>query len=340
MKKLKGIFREYLINIGELDVEFRLGKKFVRRDERNNEMLAQQLQLLVNNLNNRVRSNEKVIVWLIVLLCLAFAVGVFFSFYYLSCSEISGGILAGTLLTILSIIKWLHQLWKEKSTADILSQVFEIVSSGKAVDLIVSLYKKLFVPVKILILSTNPKNTRRLRLDEEISKVMKALRRSKYRDQFEIQSEFALHIDDIQEVLLDHEPHIVHFIGHGNKDGLFAENEQGNATLIDPDALAELFQLFAGQIEFVVLNACYSESQATAISRHIDYVIGMKSEITDEAGIEFAKGLYKALFAGKSIEEALQFGCNAIRIVFPKFNEHLIPVLKKGEDFKIECKEL
>jgi hypothetical protein len=41
---------------------------------------------------------------------------------------------------------------------------------------------------KILILSANPKDTARLRLDEEVHEIEEGLRRSKCRDQFEIQS--------------------------------------------------------------------------------------------------------------------------------------------------------
>ncbi len=35
----------------------------------------------------------------------------------------------------------------------------------------------------------------------------------------------------------------------------------------------------------MVLNACYSEVQAAEINKHINYVIGIKQEITDKAAI-------------------------------------------------------
>ncbi|MBD0263972.1 MAG: adenylate cyclase, partial [Tolypothrix sp. Co-bin9] len=68
---------------------------------------------------------------------------------------------------------------------------------------------------KILILSANPTNTDWLRLDEEIREIKTALKRSKYRDNFEVITEGAVRIDDLRRALLDSEPQIVHFSGHG-----------------------------------------------------------------------------------------------------------------------------
>ena len=62
----------------------------------------------------------------------------------------------------------------------------------------------------------------------------------------------------------------------------------------------------------VVLNACYSESQANVITQHIPFVVGMKQAIGDPAAIKFAVGFYDALFAGKNFEKAFQFGLSAI----------------------------
>lgn len=109
--------------------------------------------------------------------------------------------------------------------------------------------------------------------------------------------------------------------------GLVFEDETGNAKFVDGAALAGLFELFAEQVECVVLNGCYSEVQATAIAQHIPYVIGMSQAIGDKAAIEFAVGFYDALGAGRPIEFAYKLGCNAIRLA--GIAEHLTPVLIK-----------
>jgi hypothetical protein len=190
-------------------------------------------------------------------------------------------------------------------------------------------------PKKILILAANPKATPRLRLDEEIREIEEGLLRSKHRDQFKMESKSAVRLRDLRRALLDSEPQIVHFTGHGKKEGLLVEDELGMAVLISAKALSGLFELFSSQVECVVLNACYSALQARAINKHINYVIGMRKQIKDKASIEFAVGFYDALGAGRSVEEAFKFGCNAILQRYPDLPQHLIPVLKKRNDLEI-----
>ena len=79
-------------------------------------------------------------------------------------------------------------------------------------------------------------------------------------------------------------------------------------------------------MECVVLNACYSERQAEAIVQHIQNVIGMKSEIGDDAAITFAVGFYDAIGAGKDYKTAFKFG--RVGIDLKGIPEYLIPVLK------------
>ncbi|MEB3219848.1 MAG: SUMF1/EgtB/PvdO family nonheme iron enzyme [Nostocales cyanobacterium 94392] len=188
-------------------------------------------------------------------------------------------------------------------------------------------------PVKtILVLSANPKGTKILRLDEEIREIEQGLQRSKKRDSFRFKSGQAVRDFDIHRSILDYEPQIIHFSGHGSgEQGLVIEDNIGQQKLVDAQALAGLFELFASQIECVVLNACYSEIQAKAIAQHIDYVIGMSKEIGDAAAIKFAVGFYDALGAGRDVEFAYKLGCRVIRMaVIP---EHLTPQLFKKEDY-------
>jgi hypothetical protein len=95
---------------------------------------------------------------------------------------------------------------------------------------------------------------------------------------------------------------------------------------VTPEALGGLFELFADQVECVLLNACYSESQANAIAQHIRYVIGMSDEIDGKAALEFTVAFYDGLGAGKSIDFAYKLGCSAIQMA--GVEGHLIPVLK------------
>ena len=162
---------------------------------------------------------------------------------------------------------------------------------------------------KILILSANPKNTIQLRLDEEVRGIQTALKQSQNREQFQIVTFLAVRVEDLRRGLLEHQPTIVHFSGHGSgTEGLALENNSGQIQLVSTESLARLFGLFQSQIECVVLNACYSQAQAEAIHQHIDYLVGMNQAIGDVAAIEFAIGFYDALFAGRPYEECFEVG--------------------------------
>ena len=202
----------------------------------------------------------------------------------------------------------------------------------------------------ILVLAANPKGTSPLRLGEEVRSLRLGLERSRDRDRFVLEERWAVTTTDMRRALLDCQPQIVHFSGHGvgtedvgqeslstrklsvvsnsttELEGLMFEDETGQPKLVSGEAIASLFALFRDHVECVVLNACYSETQAKAIAQHIPYVIGMKRAIGDKAAIEFAIGFYDALLAGRSVEFAYKLGCNAIQMA--GIPEHLTPTLK------------
>ena len=182
--------------------------------------------------------------------------------------------------------------------------------------------------VFVLFLSSDPTNASRLRLGEEFREIQKKLQLAKLRNQFALEQRMSVRPIDISQALLDTQPQIVHFSGHGTDRGaLCFENQTGEMHPIQPDALAALFEQFANQVKCVLLNACYSQVQANAIAKHIDCVIGMNQAIGDEAAIAFAIGFYQALGAGRTIEEAYKLGCVQIRL--QNIPEHLTPVLIK-----------
>ncbi|MCP5101801.1 MAG: hypothetical protein GY950_00395 [bacterium] len=180
---------------------------------------------------------------------------------------------------------------------------------------------------KILILRANPQDTESLPLDEEVREINACLKRTKKQEQFDIDSWGAVRYGDFRKALLDFEPQIVHFSGHGEEDGLIMVGDIGVAAPVSSEVLAGLFELCAEHVECVILNACYSAPQAEAISKHIDYVIGNPGAINDVAAIKFSEGFYDALGAGKSFEEAFKFGRNAFVNEVPGVPESLHPIL-------------
>ncbi|GAK52163.1 hypothetical protein U14_03414 [Candidatus Moduliflexus flocculans] len=180
---------------------------------------------------------------------------------------------------------------------------------------------------KILMISANPLGTNMLKITEEIAAIQIGLSAAPQGETFRFIPKTHVSIHELQEAMLSESPQIVHFSGHGaGEAGIKLQDEYGDAQLVGGEALAGLFELFADTVECVLLNACYSEVQATAISQHIPYVIGMNNAIEDNAAREFAVAFYKTLGAGKDIQFAYKFAKNALLLAGMK-NQHLLPVL-------------
>ncbi|MBD0264796.1 MAG: CHAT domain-containing protein, partial [Tolypothrix sp. Co-bin9] len=181
----------------------------------------------------------------------------------------------------------------------------------------------------ILLLAANPRDTSKLQLDVEVREIDEGLRRANKREQFKLEQKWAVRTRDFYRAILDTQPQIVHFCGHGTAyDGIILENEMKQTVYVQADALASMFKLFAKKgVECVVLNACYSEVQAEAISQYVKYVIGMNKAVGDKAAVAFAVAFYDALGAGEDVEFAYELGKSQMM----GFMEHQTPVLKKNE---------
>ena len=203
--------------------------------------------------------------------------------------------------------------------------------------------------MKILFLSANPDGTKPLHLDEEVNKIDNCLRNSKLRDQFQFITKWAVNALTLRQALLEEDPDIIHFSGHGEgQAGLVLVGQDNKPKPATADALCDLFKLFP-KIKCVLLNACYAEEQAKAIVQHVAYVVGMKQAVRDDAAIAFAAGFYDGLGYGRSIDDAFELGRSAIQFECASFSEttrkliavdlenveplpdHLIPVLLKKE---------
>lgn len=182
---------------------------------------------------------------------------------------------------------------------------------------------------RILLLATNPKDTNSLRLDEEFREIEESINIGKNSSYFEIAKAGALRTKDLRRQILNTKPNIIHFSGHASPNGIALENESGNCRLISGKKLANLFKL-SENLGCVILNACFSESQAREIAQYIPYVIGMKVSIGDKAAIEFSKGFYDALSSGEDVPIAFEYGKSAIEM--EGINEKETPVLIKLEN--------
>ncbi|CUX71676.1 MULTISPECIES: CHAT domain-containing protein [Agrobacterium] len=170
--------------------------------------------------------------------------------------------------------------------------------------------------MKVLFLAASPYSSERLRPDEEAREIEDELKRV-YHKKVEIVSErrWAVRNDQIQGAVLDFNPKVLHFSGHGTDKALVFENRNGDPVPVSSKAIAELVAL-SGAVECLVLNACFSSAVGQHCLAHVKWVIGCDASVLDEAAISFSKAFYRALAHGRSFDIAFRLAKNEVRIAF------------------------
>ena len=167
----------------------------------------------------------------------------------------------------------------------------------------------------VLVLAANPSGTDKLDLEKEANLIRSRLQEGEAGKSLVVQFERAVQVTDLSKFLLQYQPLIVHFSGHGNANGeIILNNGQGQAQAVAPEKLAELLAIVKGRLECVILNACFSLEKADALVDQVRCVIGMDAEIDDESAVRFAAGFYRGLGFGMSYYRAFELGRNEINL--------------------------
>ncbi|MFZ4559325.1 MAG: CHAT domain-containing protein [Saprospiraceae bacterium] len=184
-------------------------------------------------------------------------------------------------------------------------------------------------PSKILFLASNPVEATHLHIDREVRQVEEGIRLAPASGMgIQFRARWAVRARDLRRALLEEEPDIVHFSGHGSPDGIILEAEDGTPRTVSAKALGSLFSLFCGKVQCVVLNACYTEKQAEILLKSgIPYVTGMRSAIPDRAALAFSVAFYDALASGRDYVFAHQYARAALEL--EGFSCFDVPFLKK-----------
>jgi hypothetical protein len=176
-------------------------------------------------------------------------------------------------------------------------------------------------PIRILFCQPNPRDTNPLRLSEEARAIEKAVERSKHRNMISIKTLQATTIDDFRRALLENEYDVLHISGHGSPGRLIFEDEKGDKVNMELAALVSHIKRYPN-IHTVLLNACYSLKDMT--DSIASFTIGMENAIADKSAIEFARGFYDALGAGKNVDFAYSEGCSAVKLKGLEINSKII----------------
>lgn len=190
--------------------------------------------------------------------------------------------------------------------------------------------------IRILFLSANPRDGSYLEVIKEFKrKVDGVIRQTNFASEFELpQQSHEVSASELQDLLQRHKPTILHFSGHGSKDGrlVFQDPETNEMQKADIGAIGKLFEIInkEGNIKCVILSACYSNEQAQVIAQHVDFVIGMSISITPAAANAFCEGFYRAIGNGSDLQRAFDLGCNQIELAGLDESHIVEPVSRTG----------
>jgi len=177
-----------------------------------------------------------------------------------------------------------------------------------------------YVPEKITVLffATNPIDTDRLRLDQEVRSIQEMIRKSDHRDSIVFESRWAVRPLDIIQAINELNPDIVHFSGHGaDSSELVLENTDGTTKLVTKEAITQTIMLSTDKIRFMFFNACFSFEQAQAVVEYVDAAIGMTDSVSDNGACTFAAQFYSSLGFGFSVKKAFEQAKGAMMLESP-----------------------
>jgi esterase/lipase superfamily enzyme len=168
----------------------------------------------------------------------------------------------------------------------------------------------------VLVLAANPLGTDLLQLEQEATLIQQRLQEGETGRDFIVKVEQAVRAEDFSRFLLQYEPLIIHFSGHGDRDGnIILNNDRGEIQAVSPEDLAELLAIVRGRVECVILNACFSLEKADALAEQVSCVMGMDAAIDDESAVRFTAGFYRGLGFGWSYYRAFELGRNEINLL-------------------------
>lgn len=158
-----------------------------------------------------------------------------------------------------------------------------------------------------LILMACPIDQKPLELAREAAAIEEQLGLREARERFDVILGWSVTAEHVTDLIVDRSPTWLAFGGHGGSDGsLLVLGAGGTSKVFSSDALAALLGALRTPPRCVALNACFSGTAIHTWTDHVDVVIGMREAISDEAALQFSRGLHRAIARGKDLQESFE----------------------------------
>ncbi|TVT63897.1 MAG: CHAT domain-containing protein [Denitromonas halophila] len=176
-------------------------------------------------------------------------------------------------------------------------------------------------PLRLLIAIAAPSDRPGLEVGEEIAHLDTALAELTERGVMQTVRLDHATLERLDNALLEHRPHVLHFIGHGDfvdDEGVLvleSDTAPGTADTIAGRQLAVLLRNHLTSLRLVFLNSCMGATASardpfggmaqSLIRRGIPAVIAMQFPVPDGAAVAMARHFYRYLAAGQPVDAAL-----------------------------------
>lgn len=170
--------------------------------------------------------------------------------------------------------------------------------------------------MRVVMLSSSPDEPglERLALDTEYNRIRSKLESSEGGRRVELDYWPDVRVDQLPDRLLKAPADVLHFSGHSTEDGAITMRDADGQILdLQPEGVAQVIGAFGDRLRCVVLVACFSAELAQRLQDHIDVVVGMQSEVDDDAAIVFVSTFYNALAQGHAVRRAFDVAAGMMR---------------------------
>lgn len=156
----------------------------------------------------------------------------------------------------------------------------------------------------IMMVAASPNDTTKLALEQEHVLLRNRMRQNVEAANCELLYEWAVRPRDLQLALKNNKPHVIHFAGHGNREGIWLEDDERKSQSLSKEMLAILLDAGRPELRLVVLNACSSVQQLDRLREVVDFIIGTRAPVLDEVALSFTAHFYENVAVGDGVREA------------------------------------
>ncbi len=162
-------------------------------------------------------------------------------------------------------------------------------------------------PIDVLFLGADPTDGT-FAIDEEFRLVEGELGSGGHGG-FTMKSDLDVQPQELQRLLNQYAPKLLHFSGHVTEAGeLMLVDQAGKGHMVSSNLFARILSTATRRIPCVVLNACNGEVLGPALRDVAEVIVAMRGMVTVRAAQTFSIRFYEALAGGRSVQRAFEQG--------------------------------